>query len=471
MHRRRRLRHRDAVPGHGRPAAGRRRRAGHRSAGCRNHSIRCRGSSRSARCAGSAASRTRSTCGTGRCSSSRRPPSAQRCQGRSGWGSSALTFVLAEASRRWIEDPIRHGRCCEAPAVEIAGGRRSSPACWSRGVARGRRRGPTGDGRSAEHRRRRGRADDAEPDAGDARAATPAPTERPREQPAGRADARARRPAGPVPADLVPPLATVRDDIPVIYADACHAEWRETSPPDCVYGGRMGRARSCLIGDSHAAHWFPTLQRLADEQDWRLISLDEIRLPGRRPARLQRGTQARVRRVRRVAGRGPRSHQRARSPAMVVISDSRTGQLWVDGCRGPIDRPGGPVGDRTRAVHPGHRARSPTTSSSSATRPGRRETRPSVSRTTWTMRSRARRPLSKALGLERAATEKAVSGRDGRDVHRSRAVALPDGAVPGGHRARARVPRRPPHDHAVRPRPGALPRAAAAQPARLMRDA
>ena len=42
--------------------------------------------------------------------------------------------------------------------------------------------------------------------------------------------------------------------------------------PHCVYGKGNAPTTVFLIGDLHAAHWFPTFQRLADEQDWRLVS-------------------------------------------------------------------------------------------------------------------------------------------------------------------------------------------------------
>ena len=49
----------------------------------------------------------------------------------------------------------------------------------------------------------------------------------------------------PVPSRATSPsLAAVRDDIPVIYADACHAESRETQPRASVHG-EAGLSTSC----------------------------------------------------------------------------------------------------------------------------------------------------------------------------------------------------------------------------------
>jgi hypothetical protein len=141
-------------------------------------------------------------------------------------------------------------------------------------------------------------------------------------------------PAGPVPDDLVPSLAAVRDDIPVIYADGCHAEWRETTPRDCVYGDAGAATTVVLIGDSHAAHWFPTFQRLADEQDWRLVSLTKSACPVADLPVYNTGLkreyvecdQWRAAVVDRIG---------KERPSLVVISDSRTGQFWVDGAAIP----------------------------------------------------------------------------------------------------------------------------------------
>ena len=135
-----------------------------------------------------------------------------------------------------------------------------------------------------------------------------------------------------MPDDLVPSLADVRDDIPVIYADACHAEQRLTEPPSCVYGNPNAATTVMLLGDSHAAHWFPTFDRLATERDWRFVSLTKSACPvadlpvyntnfKREYTECATWRQAVLARI---------ADER---PALVVISDSRGGQLLVDGGR------------------------------------------------------------------------------------------------------------------------------------------
>jgi peptidoglycan/LPS O-acetylase OafA/YrhL len=80
-------------------------------------------------------------------------------------------------------------------------------------------------------------------------------------------------PGGPVPADLIPSLSVARDDIPSIYENGCHLEQPPTAIPDCVFGDPGSDKVVVLIGDSHAAQWFPALERLATERSWRLVSL------------------------------------------------------------------------------------------------------------------------------------------------------------------------------------------------------
>jgi SGNH domain (fused to AT3 domains) len=238
----------------------------------------------------------------------------------------AATFVLAEASRRWIEDPIRHGRVATlrpSRSLAVAGAMSLVVAGVALGV--GRLTAPPQLAASVSGdvvldlptALPTGSAATASPDASATPTADPtlAPT-----------------PAGPVPDDLVPSLASVRDDIPPIYADACHAEWRETSPPACVYGREDAPTTVVLIGDSHAAHWFPTFERLARERDWRFISLTKSACPVADLPVYNTGLKReyvecddwRAAVLDRIADE---------RPAMVVISDSRTGQFWVDGTR------------------------------------------------------------------------------------------------------------------------------------------
>jgi len=67
---------------------------------------------------------------------------------------------------------------------------------------------------------------------------------------------------------------------PIVYDDGCHVNNGETTSPDCTYGVRGADKKIVLFGDSHAAQWFPTLEKLANEQNFELISLTKSACPG-----------------------------------------------------------------------------------------------------------------------------------------------------------------------------------------------
>ena len=89
----------------------------------------------------------------------------------------------------------------------------------------------------------------------------------------------APRRSGPVPANLVPPLAGAYYDLPSGYDDDCHLDFTEVEPGPCMYGSEAGAATVLLLGDSHAQQWLPALQVLADEHDWRLRAITKSACP------------------------------------------------------------------------------------------------------------------------------------------------------------------------------------------------
>lgn len=93
---------------------------------------------------------------------------------------------------------------------------------------------------------------------------TPAPTPTPSPRPSPRIDGR-------VPADLEPSLGASRGDDDPLLADGCGLSLAGTKPPSCIYGDRDGAITVALVGDSHAAHWFPALDVVAKERGWRLV--------------------------------------------------------------------------------------------------------------------------------------------------------------------------------------------------------
>ncbi|THV43472.1 acyltransferase family protein [Glycomyces buryatensis] len=76
-----------------------------------------------------------------------------------------------------------------------------------------------------------------------------------------------------VPDDLTPALATINGDRPKIYDNGCHLDFEDVQPADgCVYGKVDSDTVIYLMGDSHAAQWFPALEAIADEQGWKLVT-------------------------------------------------------------------------------------------------------------------------------------------------------------------------------------------------------
>jgi hypothetical protein len=74
-------------------------------------------------------------------------------------------------------------------------------------------------------------------------------------------------PSGP----LTPSPSKARNDLPVIYADGCHLTKPQTTHGNCAFGDTSSSIDVVLVGDSHAAQWFPALETLAEMHRWRLL--------------------------------------------------------------------------------------------------------------------------------------------------------------------------------------------------------
>ncbi|MGO1544322.1 MAG: acyltransferase family protein [Gulosibacter sp.] len=72
-------------------------------------------------------------------------------------------------------------------------------------------------------------------------------------------------------AAFAPSLAEVDEDLPRIYADDCHESSENAVANPCVYGDPDGDTTVALVGDSHAAQWFPALEQIAADEGWRLV--------------------------------------------------------------------------------------------------------------------------------------------------------------------------------------------------------
>jgi peptidoglycan/LPS O-acetylase OafA/YrhL len=84
---------------------------------------------------------------------------------------------------------------------------------------------------------------------------------------------------GALPGDVRPSLADARGDEERLRADGCLAFERVTVPPDCTYGVATADFTVALVGDSHAAQWFPALERVAKHEGWRIVTFVKVACP------------------------------------------------------------------------------------------------------------------------------------------------------------------------------------------------
>jgi len=249
-----------------------------------------------------------------------------------------LAIPIAAASQRWIEEPFRRGRWIGlAPRRTFAAAAGLMLTVGVVAVSLGALSSPaSGDGRAAAA----SSISDTELDRAYAEgldAATPEsdPTPAPSPDESGPPGTA----AGRVPADLIPALAVARDDLPRIYGDGCHLSAAATASPPCVFGSAASQRTVVLFGDSHAAQWFPALERLATGQGWRLISLTKSSCPAadvtiwntslkREYSECDEWRRAVLERI---AGE---------RPWLVILSDSRDYTLWSDGAQVPVAEEG-----------------------------------------------------------------------------------------------------------------------------------
>jgi len=66
---------------------------------------------------------------------------------------------------------------------------------------------------------------------------------------------------------------------PDVYGDGCHVNYGETKSGYCTYGEKESSKTIVLYGDSHAAQWFPTLEKMANERGFKLVSLTKSACP------------------------------------------------------------------------------------------------------------------------------------------------------------------------------------------------
>ena len=76
-----------------------------------------------------------------------------------------------------------------------------------------------------------------------------------------------------VPNNLRPSIAAAVDDKAQIYDDGCVNIGVDPEVHDCRYGASGGDFTMVLYGDSHAAHWFPALNEIANDRGINFVAL------------------------------------------------------------------------------------------------------------------------------------------------------------------------------------------------------
>jgi hypothetical protein len=76
---------------------------------------------------------------------------------------------------------------------------------------------------------------------------------------------------------------------PKIYDDECHANYGDKTSGECLYGDKTSDRKIVLYGDSHAAQWFPALEKIANDEGIALISLTKSACPAVEVTRIESG--------------------------------------------------------------------------------------------------------------------------------------------------------------------------------------
>lgn len=71
-------------------------------------------------------------------------------------------------------------------------------------------------------------------------------------------------------AELLLSPALAKTDKSAAYADGCWSGEPFDKKPTCSYGS--GKTKVALVGNSHAGHWLPALQQMADARDWTITT-------------------------------------------------------------------------------------------------------------------------------------------------------------------------------------------------------
>ncbi|GAA3067491.1 acyltransferase family protein [Streptosporangium carneum] len=84
-----------------------------------------------------------------------------------------------------------------------------------------------------------------------------------------------RDPACEDPGLLMPPQIALKDK-PAVYADGCVNKEPFIARNTCTYGPDTGGKRIALVGNSHAGHWVPALEKALWSERWRLTTYVQL---------------------------------------------------------------------------------------------------------------------------------------------------------------------------------------------------
>jgi peptidoglycan/LPS O-acetylase OafA/YrhL len=82
-----------------------------------------------------------------------------------------------------------------------------------------------------------------------------------------------------VPSNLTPPLSRAAWDTAQPFHDGCDQGFTTATQPPCVFGDPAGSTTVALVGDSHAAAWYPAVEPPAEQRQDRLDVLAKATCP------------------------------------------------------------------------------------------------------------------------------------------------------------------------------------------------